>query len=388
MSEPTAEPIITPFEVKFDKKEQFDYNKIIDKFGCTKISDDLIKRFEQLTGKQAHRYLRRGIFFCHRDLENILNHYENGKKFYLYTGKGISADSLHIAHAIQFQFTQYLQEAFNVPLVIQMTDDEKFFFKDLTFEQIDKMALSNIKDVIAFGFNPKKTFIFIDSEYIGKMYRNVCRIQKALTYSTVRAAFGLVPSDNCGKVSYPAIQMAPSFPSSFPDLFKDTDMLCLIPSAIDQNPFLMLARDVASAVKSNKPSLIHSKFLPSLSANEKMSGSTDEKFTIFLTDTMGQIKKKVNTLAFSGGKDTIEEHRLLGGNCSIDIPYQYLTFFLEDDNKLKQIHDDYSSGTMTSGEIKKELIIVLQEMVGKHQEVKAAISKDILDDFMTPKPLN
>ena len=48
---------------------------------------------------------------------------------------------------------------------------------------------------------------------------------------------------------------------------------------------------------------------------------------------------KINKYAFSGGKDSIEEHRKLGGDIQVDIAYQYLTFFLEDDDKLQQIKE-------------------------------------------------
>ena len=48
---------------------------------------------------------------------------------------------------------------------------------------------------------------------------------------------------------------------------------------------------------------------------------------------------QVNKHAFSGGKDTIEEHRSLGGDVTVDIAYQYLTFFLEDDDRLQQIKE-------------------------------------------------
>lgn len=62
---------------------------------------------------------------------------------------------------------RYLQEAFNVPIVIQLTDDEKFLWKDLTLEQCQKFALENAKDIIAVGFDKSKTFIFSDLEYFG-----------------------------------------------------------------------------------------------------------------------------------------------------------------------------------------------------------------------------
>lgn len=46
---------------------------------------------------------------------------------------------------------------------------------------------------------------------------------------------------------------------------------------------------------------------------------------------------QINKHAFSGGKATLEEHRELGGDCSVDTSYQYLRFFLEDDEKLEKI---------------------------------------------------
>lgn len=61
---------------------------------------------------------------------------------------------------------RYLQEVFDVPLVIQMTDDEKFLWKDLQLEEAHRLARENAKDIIACGFDCKKTFIFSDLEYM------------------------------------------------------------------------------------------------------------------------------------------------------------------------------------------------------------------------------
>ncbi len=43
--------------------------------------------------------------------------------------QGPSSEALHLGHLIPFMFTKYLQDAFKVPLVIQLTDDEKFLWK-------------------------------------------------------------------------------------------------------------------------------------------------------------------------------------------------------------------------------------------------------------------
>ena len=65
--------------------------------------------------------------------------------------------------------------------------------------------------------------------------------------------------------------------------------------------------------------------------------ASDENTSIYLTDTANQIKNKIKRYAFSGGGDTLEAHKEHGGNCDVDISYQYLTFFLEDDAKLEEI---------------------------------------------------
>ena len=62
----------------------------------------------------------------------------------------------------------WLQKVFNCPLVIQLTDDEKFLFKPaLTIEAVQKFSRQNAKDIIACGFIPEKTFIFSDLDYMG-----------------------------------------------------------------------------------------------------------------------------------------------------------------------------------------------------------------------------
>lgn len=62
---------------------------------------------------------------------------------------------------------RYLQEAFDVPLVIQMSDDEKTLWKDLKVEDAIKLANENAKDIIAMGFDVEKTFIFNNLTFMG-----------------------------------------------------------------------------------------------------------------------------------------------------------------------------------------------------------------------------
>jgi tryptophanyl-tRNA synthetase len=126
-----------------------------------------LRRIEEITGRKAHHLLRRGVFFSHRDFHQILKRFEDKKPFFLYTGRGPSSSALHLGHLIPFIFTKWLQDSFNVPLVIQLTDDEKYLWKDLTIESAKKLTIENVKDIIAMGFDVQKTFIFSDLMFIG-----------------------------------------------------------------------------------------------------------------------------------------------------------------------------------------------------------------------------
>ena len=70
------EQIVTPWNVSTTSEKGIDYDKLIRDYGCNKITDETIARIEKITGERAHRFIRRGIFFCQRDLDVILNAYE------------------------------------------------------------------------------------------------------------------------------------------------------------------------------------------------------------------------------------------------------------------------------------------------------------------------
>jgi len=71
-----------------------------------------------------------------------------------------------------------------------------------------------------------------------------------------------------------------------------------------------------------------------------------------------------------------------GENPDIDVSFQYLRIFFEpDDNKLKQIYEDYKSGKMLTGELKSILIEKINGFLSVHQE-KREKAKDQLDKFL------
>jgi len=378
--------IVTPWKVL--SKDGIDYMKLIRKFGCKAIDGELIKRFENVTNVKAHHWLRRGIYFSHKDLDRALDEYEKGNQVYLYTGRGPS-ERMHLGHMIPFMFTKYLQDAFDAILVIQMSDDEKFHFKTkLTLDHCNKMARENAKDIIACGFNLDKTFIFSNLETVGgEFYKNVVKIMNSTTGNQVRGIFGLNLNNSLGQLSWPAFQAAPAFSNSFSDIIhpqKTDQCICLVPMAIDQDPYFRMARNFGEKMRKKgyyKPAVIHTRFLVALSGiNAKMS-STGNNPTIYMVDKPKQIRKKINKHAFSGGYVTLDDHRKYGGNLDIDVSYQYLFYFEQDDEVLKQIAHDYVSGKMTSGEIKKVMADVICKVVEKHQKKRAEVTDEVIAKF-------
>ncbi|PHH84682.1 hypothetical protein CDD83_1551 [Cordyceps sp. RAO-2017] len=395
----TAKQDVNPWSVSGEvgedgKVKAIDYRKLVEDFGTSLIDDALLERFERVTGHKPHRFMRRQIVFSHRDLSVILDRYEKNEPFFLYTGRGPSSDSMHIGHTQVFDFVKWLQDVLDVPLVIMLTDDEKYLFSEKrTVDEVMGYCRTNAMDIIAIGFDPKKTFIFSDFQYVGgAFYKNIVRFAKRVTYNTVKAIFGFDGSSNIGKIHFASIQGATSFASSFPHIFGDDEsktasIPCLIPCAIDQDPYFRLTRDCAAGLHFAKPSLIHMRFLDALQGPGSKMSASDDTSAIFLSDTAKQIKTKVNKYAFSGGRETVEEHREKGGNADVDVSYQYLQFFLENDEELAKIKADYSSGKLLTGELKAMCIEHLQKYVSGFQERRSRVTEAVVDEFMSARPL-
>ncbi len=359
---------VTPWEVK----GKIDYDKLIEQFGTQKIDEPLIKEISDLTGGKLHTMLRRGIFFSHRDLNLILKDYSDGKNFFLYTGRAPSL-GMHIGHLIPFVFTKWLQDVFKVNVYIEVTDDEKFMRNpDYSLDQTMQWSIENILDIIAVGFDPDRTFIFQDTEYIKNMYPVSIKIAKKLNFSEVRATFGFDNSSNIGIIFYPALQIAPT-------MFEKRR--CLIPAGIDQDPYWRLQRDIAESLGYYKAAQIHSKFLPPLTGPEgKMSSSSPES-AIYLSDDPKTVRKKIMKYAFSGGQATAELQRKLGADLSVDVPYQWLYYFFEeDDEKIKKIGEEYSTGRMLTGEIKEYLADKLNKFLEEHRSRREE-AKELIKEF-------
>ncbi len=363
--------IVTPWEVKGD----IDYAKLVEQFGIKLIDQNLLNIIQKITGS-IHPYLQRRIFFAHRDLDWILNEYQKNNKFFLYTGRGPSGD-IHIGHIIPWIFTKWLQDTFDVELWFQITDDEKFYFKEnISLEKTNQLGYENALDVIAIGFNPKKTYIFSDIELAGVLYKYAAKIAKKITFSMIRATFGLNESSNIGQIFFTSMQAVPAILKS---LIDDRNVPCLIPHAVDQDPHFRIARDVLPKLGYYKPASIQCIFLPGLKEQRKMSTSEGGD-AIFSTDSEKEIKKKVGN-AFTGGHGSAKEQKELGGDPDVCSVYKYFFMaFMLDNEELSALKNECLNGERLCGECKSILTERISNFLKNHQE-KREKARDILDQY-------
>ena len=365
------EMIVTPWEVK----GKVDYERLIREFGTQPLTDELLKRIAEHTGK-LHLQLQRHLFFSHRDLDTVLELYKKGTKFVLYTGRGPSGP-VHIGHLVPWIFTRHLQEKFGTRLYFQMTDDEKFLIDDdASLKQTREYAYENALDLIALGFKPENTFIIYDVENIDLLYDIALEVAKRTTYSTAKATFGFQDSTNIGWIFWPALQAVPCF---IHKKLTGENVPALIPAAIDQDPYWRVTRDIAQKLGYYKPAQIHCRFLPGLGPGGKMSASEPDT-SIFTMDPPELVKRKIWN-AFTGGKPTAAEQRKTGATPAVCSVFQYYVYlFEEDDTKLMERELRCKAGEMLCGECKADLVTRLNKFLEEHRERREK-AKDVIEKF-------
>jgi len=371
VDEKKNEMVVTPWEVK----GKIDYERLIREFGTQPVTEELLQRIAKYTDG-LHLQLQRKLFFSHRDLDVVLDLYEKGVKFVLYTGRGPSGP-VHIGHLVPWIFTKHLQDKFNTRLYFQMTDDEKFMVEDeLKLEEAKNFGYENALDLIALGFKPENTFIIFDVEDIDLLYDIALEVAKRITYSTAKATFGFQDSTNIGWIFWPAIQAVPCFIHA---KLTGENVPALIPAAIDQDPYWRVTRDIAQKLGYYKPAQIHCRFLPGLGVGGKMSASEPET-SIFTTDPPEVVKRKIWN-AFTGGRATVEEQKKLGATPDICTIFQYYYYlFEENDKKLAEREKRCRNGETLCGECKTDLTERVNKFLVEHRK-KREKARNIVEKF-------
>lgn len=365
---------VTPYDVE----GAIDYEALAARFGI-KLIDDKLKQRIKKDGGDLHFMIRRGIYFAQRDMDWLLDEYEKGNRFYLYTGIAPSG-SMTVAHLIPFMMLKWLQDKFDADVYIEIPDEEKFLVKrdmKLTLDEVHKLAYEDALNIAALGFDPKKTKIFLDTEYAGVLYKQAVRVAKHVTFSIVKDAFGFGNDANIGSIFYTSMQAVPAFLKS---VEEGRNVPCLIPLGVDQDVHFRVARNVIEKLGYYKPAIMHSKFMPSLKGGAKMS-SSDPGNTIYIDDDAETVVKKVNR-AITGQQATAELQKKFGGDPDKCAVCQYYRFLFEpDDKKLEKIFEAERKGTMLAGEHKKDLAAKINRFLEEHRKNREKI-KNRLNEFI------
>ncbi|MDE1768672.1 MAG: tryptophan--tRNA ligase [Candidatus Micrarchaeota archaeon] len=359
---------------------EVDYQDLITKFGIRPIDEELKARIKK-DANDIHFMIRRGIYFAHRDMPWLLDQYEKGNKFYVYTGIAPSG-GMTIAHLIPFVMSQWLQEKFDAEVYIQIPDEEKYLAKrdtNLTLEKAHELAYADALNIVALGFKPGKTKIFTNTEYAGVLYKQAVRVSKYITFSIIKDAFGFGNDSNIGTIFYTSMQAVPAFLKS---VEQGKNVPCLIPLGVDQDVHFRVARNAIDKLGYYKPAIMHSKFMPSLKGGPKMS-SSDPDNTIYLDDAPDVVEKKVNK-AITGQQSTAELQKKLGGNPDKCAVCQYNRYLFEpDDKKLAEIFEGERKGTLLAGEHKKDLAQKINHFLQEHRKKKEKLETKLKDFMIT-----
>jgi tryptophanyl-tRNA synthetase len=157
----------------------------------------------------------------------------------------------------------------------------------------------------------------------------------------------------------------------------------VVPVGVDQDPHIKLTRDISDRFKSKfgfiTPSSTYHRFLTGLTGG-KMS-SSEPKTAIFLNDTPEVAEKKVKS-SKTGGRESLEEQKKLGGCPDQCVVYEMLVYHLIDsDEKLNEIYNECKSGTLLCGECKAmagDLMRKFFEKLNQKQEKSLEIAKTLL----------
>ena len=363
--------VFNPWEVKGN----IDYNKLIKEFGISPL-----KTLPEIFNKEL--LFRRKIIFAHRDIQQILESIKNKKKFVMMTGL-MPTGKFHLGHMILAKQMVFYQKL-GAKIYIAVADLEAYNARNQPLKQSRKIAIEEyISNYIALGLKPENCDIYFQSERSNnaKKANAYYRLQNILarhaTFNEFKAVYGEISP---GKMLASLLQASDMLHPQLPEF----ENVCpvLVPVGIDQDPHLRLARDISKRIKSEKFIQLSSTyhfFIPGLKG-DKMSSSDPNSF-ISLKDSPNEVKNKINKYAFSGGQPTAEEHRKKGGNPDIDVSYQYLRILEEDDEKLQKIYDDYKSGKLLTGELKKIAIEKINSFLAEHQK-KLKQAKKQVDKFL------
>lgn len=346
-----------------------DYNKLMKDLGV----NDFSKYSNKL--KDAPVEIRRGLVIGHKDFNKIFDCINKKKKFAILTGL-MPSGKFHLGHMSVINQVIYYQKK-GAEIYLLSADLEAQLTRNLSPEETKKIAIDEyLLNFLALGLSTKNLIFYFQTKGPKKSqeYNNLSKLASAkTTFNEVKNIYGdISPQKLISALTQVADILYPQLEG-----IKTT----LTPVGFDQHPHASFTRDLASRMNFSLPTFTFHKLLPGLQGIKTKMSSSDPSSYIALTDSQKEVEEKIKKYAFSGGRETLKEHREKGGNPDVDISFQYLKYLFEpNDNKLENIYNDYSSGKLLTSELKQITIEKINSFLKQHQE-KREKARKLLDKF-------
>jgi len=347
-----------------------DYARLQSEFGIEPVAP-LLPRF-----RRPSPHLSRGIDFGQRDLVRVLDAVDKNKPYAVMSGIKPTGD-FHLGTKMTADDMIYFQSLSKKGTVFYaVADVEAYADNGLSFEQTSKIATRNVADILALGLDPDRAVVYLQSEEL-KVMRLGTVFSKGVTNNMLRAIYG---ERQIGLYMAALYQSGDILMPQLPELGGPKPVL--VPVGADQDPHIRLSRDLAARYHEEygfiPPSSIYHRLMLSLNGSDKMSKRAADSL-LTLDDSQKDATKKIST-AFTGGRDTVEEQRRLGGRAEICPVYDLYRFhFARDDEHVERVYQECTKGIRLCGECKQEAMGLVKEFLSEHQRKREALMKDAKD---------
>jgi len=254
-----------------------------------------------------------------------------------------------------------------------VADVEAYADNGLSFQETSKIATRNVADMLALGLDPDRAVVYLQSQEI-KVMRLGTLFSKGVTNNMLRAIYG---ERQIGLYLAALYQAGDILMPQLPELGGPRPVL--VPVGADQDPHIRLARDLAARYHEEygfiPPSAIYHRLMLSLSGSDKMSKRAADSL-LTLDDSAKDAARKIS-VAFTGGRDTVEEQRRLGARADICPVYDLYRFhFARDDRHVETVYNECTKGLRLCGECKQEAIGLVKEFLEEHQRKRDSLMAD------------
>lgn len=366
--------------------------KRVDPWGITEIEDydNLLQEFgikpiEEILPRIPHpnKYFRRRIVFGHTELERVLDAYDANEPFAVMSGIKPSGP-FHMGSKMTAEEIIYFQQLSPKALASYcIADYEAYADNRQDLLESYEVAISHLADVLALGLDPKRAYIYRQSEE-KRVLEKAFIYSRDVTYNMMESIYG---DRAFGLYLSALIQVADILLPETKEFGGPKPLV--VPIGAEQAPHIRLTRDIAKRHDEENftpPSATYHKLIRSLTGSSKMS-KRDPMGLLSLTDDPDFAKRKI-LQAYTGGRESIKIQKELGGEPTKCVIYEYLMFhFLDDDNELEKVYHECLNGSRLCGPCKTQAAEIVANYLINHQKKRVKtlpMAKEILENPKIP----